>query len=479
MPIAPVAPAPVPRAPGRLPLLGHAPALLRDPLGFIGSLARVGGVVRISLGPRSVCVVTRPELVHTLLVALAHDCPRGAVQVTLRRAFGDGLLMSEGRAHRDRRRVLQPAFTARDMEHRIRAVERVTRERTARWREGQVLDVGGQMSRLALDIVTRVLFGSRLREESAAAFHRALPDLVRGQIVRSLLPHPAFALLPLPLNLRFESAVRALNRVVDQAVNGSGGPDSLLWLLRTARDPSTGRRLDEAAVRAEAITVLGAGTETVSTTLTWLFHELTRHPEIAGRLLAELDGLGDEPLTAPALGRLELLHRVLREVLRLHTPNAFLMRTATTRVRLGPYSVPAGTELLYSLTALHRDPERYARPLVFDPDRWVNGSGARDQGGERELFLPFGAGKHRCIGEGFAWMELAVVAATVLREWRPVPVAGARARERVWTTVQADGVAMAVTRRQGRPAPGPAAASSAATSSASASTSSQDQGGAG
>ncbi|GLF98941.1 cytochrome P450 [Streptomyces yaizuensis] len=443
----PVPALPVPVAPGRLPLLGHAPALVRDPLGFLGSLARVGGVVRISLGPRAVWVVTRPELVHTLLVGLAHDCPRGAVQVTLRRAFGDGLLMSEGRAHRDRRRALQSAFAAPGVERCVRTVEQVTRERIARWRTGRTLDVGRQMTRLALEVVTRAFFDTRLREDRSAAFERALPDLVRGQIVRSLCPHPAVGRLPLAVNRRFDAAVRVLNQVVDQAVGGPGGPGSLLWLLRTARDPDTGRRLDESAVRSEAITALGAGTETVSTTLTWLFQELMDHPAVHERVACELDrvvGGPAEPLTVRHLGALPELHRVIRETLRLHTPNAFLMRTASTEVRIGPYTVPAGTELLYSLTALHRDPGRYERPLVFDPDRWA----ADPQAGGRDGFLPFGAGKHRCIGESFAWMELAVVAATVLRVWRPLPVPGPRPRERVWTTVQPDGVAMAVVPRR-------------------------------
>ncbi|MGW1975262.1 cytochrome P450 [Streptomyces sp. NPDC001889] len=443
----------VPAAPGRVPVLGHSPALLRDPLGFLGSLAGTGELVEVSLGPRAVWVVTSPALVHELLTALAGPCPRGAVQNTLREAFGDGLLMSEGVPHRDRRRAVRPAFSAASAGRRIRVVEEVTLERAGRWRPGRVLDVAAEMNRLALEIVTRALLGVRLRAETADAFHRALPDLVKGQIARSLCPRPVFARLPLPVNRRFGAAVRALDRVVDEVVAAApgrapGGVDSLLSLLRSATDPGTGAPLDDAAVRSEVITVLGAGTETVSSVLTWFFHELLRAPRVHAEVLAELaevlgpgDGHdGGGGLTPAAVGRLVYLRRVLREVLRLHAPNAFLMRTAARDVRLGPYAVPAGTELLYSLTALHRDPAHWADPLAFDPERWAGAAG-------RELFLPYGAGRHRCAGEAFAWMELAVVAAAVLRRWRPVPVSGARPRELVWTTVQARGVAMAVVPR--------------------------------
>ncbi|WP_395292771.1 cytochrome P450 [Kitasatospora hibisci] len=486
---------PPPLAPGAVPGLGHAPVLLRDPLGFLGSLARHGGVVRIRLGPRTVCVVTDARLVHTLLVALAHDCPRGAVQDTLRTAFGDGLLMSEGQAHRDRRRIVQPAFGQDRMADYLAVMHRVAEERAASWRPGQVLDVAKEMNHLALDIVTRTLFDSRLSQEAALAFHRALPDMVKGQIVQSLYPHPALARLPLPVNRRFDAAVRVLNRVVDQAVNGSarptgpggagdrdgtggrpfgGGPDRTLpGLLRAATDPATGHPLTEADVRSEAITMFGAGTETVSTTLTWLIDELLRHPRVEARVLAELDEHlppGTVP-TPETLARLTYTRSVTQEVVRLHAPNAFLMRTARVAVQLGPYRIPAGTELLYSLTAVHRDPRLHPEPLRFRPERWRSdgdavGSGPATDGGPagggRQAFLPFGAGKHKCIGEAFAWAELTVAAAAILRRWRPTAVAGARAREVVWTTVQAQGLRVRLAPRAGRPPQGTPAPGSGA-----------------
>ncbi|WP_051709591.1 cytochrome P450 [Streptomyces sp. NRRL S-350] len=441
-----------PLAPGALPGLGHATALLRDPLGFLGSLATHGGVVRIRLGPRTVCVVTDARLVHTLLVALAYDCPRGAVQDTLKTAFGDGLLMSEGQAHRDRRRIIQPAFGPDRMGEYLAVMHQVTEERAGRWRPGQVLDVAKEMNHLALEIVTRSLFDARLSEDATLAFHRALPDMVKGQIVQSLYPHPALARLPLAVNRRFDAAVRVLNRVVDQAVNRPAAdtrPDdrrgTLPALLRAATDPATGRPLTEADVRSEAITMFGAGTETVSTTLTWLLDELLRHPEVEARMLAELDRhlpAGTAP-TPEALARLTYTRSVTQEVVRLHAPNAFLMRTAQVPVELGPYLIPAGTELLYSLTALHRDPVRYPEPLAFRPERWQDGGSAG-----RPSFLPFGAGKHKCIGEAFAWAELTVAAAAILRRWQPVALPGVRAREVVWTTVQAQGLRVRLAPRE-------------------------------
>ncbi|WP_445133600.1 cytochrome P450 [Streptomyces sp. DW26H14] len=470
-----------PRAPGAFPGLGHVFPLLRDPLGFIESLAGVGGVVEIQLGLRKVYVVTAPELVHELLVAHAHDAPRGAVQQTLKDAFGDGLLMSEGQAHRDRRRSMRAAFTKARVAEWVPVIQEVVRERSSLWGDGRVVDVAKEMNHLALDVVTRTLFGARLDDELAAAFHRALPGLVKGQIFHSLYPHPSFARVPLQINRRFDEAVRVINQVVDRAVGepetGADGDGTLLSLLRSAVDPATGEPLTEDDVRSEAIAMFGAGTETVSTTMTWLLHEFIAHPEVYARVVAELDehlgdvaGAADDVLTPETLDHLPYTRNTLRELLRLHAPNAFLMRTAAKDLLLGSYAVPAGAELLFSITALQRHPEFFPDPHTFDPDRWdtatpegagpaggaVEGGGssggATDGGGSsgggpagcvaRRAAMAFGAGKHKCVGEDLAWAELGVVTASLLRAFRLVPVPGSAAKEVVWTTVQAQGLTL-------------------------------------
>jgi pentalenene oxygenase len=198
-------------------------------------------------------------------------------------------------------------------------------------------------------------------------------------------------------------------------------------------------------LRDEVVTLLIAGSETVATTLAWVLHEIARHPEVERALVDELTTEpGDAAVQHSDFARVPVLDRVIKEALRLHTPNWLLTPRATEPTTLGGYRIPTGAEVGFSLTALHRDPRVFDAPLVFDPDRWL---GENLAGFATDAFLPFGLGRHRCPGDTFAWAELGVAIATILREWRLVHRPGAKVRELPMVTVQPSGLHMVAERR--------------------------------
>ena len=116
-------------------------------------------------------------------------------------------------------------------------------------------------------------------------------------------------------------------------------------------------------------------------------------------------------------------------------------------VSLGGVDLPARTFLLPPLYALHRDPAVYPEPTVFDPDRWAPDSTAE---GVKPSFLPFGAGRHLCMGEAFAWTEAAVVLAHLAQHWRLEPVPGQPVGISSLSTLKPTQLPMTVHRRTGR-----------------------------
>ncbi|WP_188316896.1 cytochrome P450 [Solihabitans fulvus] len=430
----------VPIAPRRVPVLGHTLSLGRDPLGFLQSLRSRGDVVAFYLGTRPVCQVNSPDLIRRVLVTDAHRFSRGAVFAKARQLLGDGLATADEPSHMRQRRVMQPAFHADRVAGYVEVMREEIAEVVAGWRPGRPVQVDREMARLTLMVTTKALFRAELGQAAVAEVRRSLSPVLNGITKRSMLPGELLERVPTPCNRRFEAALHRLTTVVDGVVDAyrASGADhgDLLSMLVTARDVEpdadgaagpAAPAMSDAEVRTQVMNILMAGTETTATALSWVFHELARHPEAERRVHEEVDTvLAGRPVTTSDLARLPYVDRVLTEAIRLHTPVWLLMRRAVEEVRLGDVTIRPGTELLISLPTLHRDPDLFPDPMRFDPDRWLAPE-AKDWG--RARFIPFGAGGHKCIGDGFAWAELTTAVATVCARWRLVPVPGRQVRE--------------------------------------------------
>lgn len=412
----------VPIAPGRLPIVGHAVALWRDPLGFVCSLTLHGEIVRVDLGSWPVYFLTTPHLVHEILVTQGRHVDKGRSFAKLRPLFGNGLMTAEGEFHREQRRVIQPLF----LRDHVRGYIDTMRERASAmagsWQAGRQLAVDRAMYELTLTTVVEVMFSARVTPQIVAEVQRALPAIASGTIRRAFTPG-FLDRAPLPFNREYDAATQSLHRVLGQLIGDgretAGDHRDLLSLLF-----STG--MSDQQIRDELVTILITGTETTATTLAWAFHELARHPAVEDGLTAELDTvLRGRPITAADIPRLPHMNQFLNEVTRLHAM-LVSMRRATAPVRLGDCEFPAGTEFAYSPYMLHHDPRRYRDPEALDPRRWEAASAGRPGGQD---FIPFGDGNRKCLGEHFAWSMLVVSLATILARWRLRPVPGHEVRE--------------------------------------------------
>ncbi|MFD0386221.1 cytochrome P450 [Streptomyces stramineus] len=169
-------------------------------------------------------------------------------------------------------------------------------------------------------------------------------------------------------------------------------------------------------IRAQALSLLAAGSHTVAATLTWTFHLLSQHPGIEGRLHEEVDSvLGGRPARWEHLSGLAFTARVLTEALRLYPPVWLLMRYTTGDMRLVSRHLPRGSTLLLSPLAVQRRADIFAGPRDFDPDRWLPHRAAAYP---RGAFVAFGAGAHKCIGDSFGMIEATLTLATITQRWQ-------------------------------------------------------------
>ena len=375
------APAPLP---GAWPVLGHAPALLRDPLSLLASAGRLAPVTIARLGPVRAYLVTDPALIRTILVQDAADYDKGFQFDTLRSLIGDGVGTSGGAAHRRNKKLVRSAFDHSAVDRYATRHGRADRELSgqplgpAPRPTGPSLDAAAEMRMLAMRLVTHSMSGSEVDADEVMA---SLPELLSGAGRRALLPIRTLERLPTPANRRFEQSLAAVHAVADGMVarhrehaaeeTGEQRP-TLLSILLAAQDED-GAGLTDAQAHDEIMTLLLAGTETVAGVLAWALHLLAADPELQQRIREEVHEVtaGRAPTVAD-MRRLALTERFVKEILRLYPPGWILGRRPLRDVRMNDTPVPARSQVLLNFYGLHRDPVAFPDPERFDPDRWID-----------------------------------------------------------------------------------------------------------
>lgn len=440
-----------PLAPGRLPLVGHAPQLARRPLAFLRSLPRHGELVRIRIGPRDVYIPTSAELTRQILVPDARKFDKGEMFDELRQQMGNGLVTSAGDFHRQQRRLVQPAFHPASVTSYAQLMSDRAVAWSASWQPGTALDLARQIDAVTLSTLIDVIFNQAGDDLRAAI--RTWTGVRNGAMKRALSPAAAWrsrlaGTHRVGTDPEAERAVTALRRVIGREIElrrtGEQDAGGMLSALVHTRDRTSGAGMTDEEICDEVLNLFVAGTGTMSAALAWAFHEIAAHPDVEARLLDEIDtATGRGQVHAEHINRLPYTRQVLSEVLRRH-PSWLLMRRTTQPVTLGNTDLPTGARVYLSPHILHHDPTLFPDPDTFDPDRWHPD---RITPKHTSAFIPFSAGNRRCAGDGYAWTQLTLTLTNTLAQWQLRPADGLPVHPRVGTVERPDRLIMTPTPR--------------------------------
>jgi cytochrome P450 len=391
----------------------------RDPLLFFTNLQKqYGDVVQYRIAGERIFLVSDPQYIKDVLVTHNRNFTKSRGLERTKRLLGNGLLTSEGAFHLRQRRLMQPSF------HRERIaayggtmVDYADRMRRT-WQDGDTVDVAREMNQLTLSVVAKTLFDAEITAHTAEV-RDALTGVMESFWMSMLPFSDVLERLPVPKLRRARVARARLDAIIYRLIaeRRASGRDhgDLLSMLLTAQDEDDGGVMTDRQVRDEAMTIFLAGHETTANALTWTWYLLGEAPEVARKLHDEVDRVlrGRLPGVAdiPSLGYVE---RVVTEAMRLYPPAWLIGRRAIAEYRFGPYVAPARAIIVMSPWILQRDPRYYRDPDRFDPDRWTS---EFKSALPRFAYFPFGGGPRQCIGEGFAWMELVLIVATIAQRW--------------------------------------------------------------
>ena len=433
---------PVRLPPGpRIPKPVQAIALLALNHGMFAAIGRRYG--------SSVISVNLPGIGHAVVIsdpALAKDLFNTSTDLaerptsgpgSLRDPLGPGSMFSlAGDELLARRKMVVPLFHGRRLRSYEHMIEEEVMREIATWPEGREFETLPSMTSITLGAILRAVFGA---EGAALDELRALvPPMVTlaglGLLVPPSMRRDLGRWSPWGRYLRYR---RRFDAIVDSLIADAraGRPleersDVLALLLQAHYE--NGDPIPDRHISDELLTLVIAGHETTAGSLAWAVERLRRHPQLLSRLTEEVDAGGSE-----------LRQATIWEVQRTRPVLDGTSRRTKTRIRLGDWVIPEGTNLIFSIRLTQESEESFPDAASFNPDRFI-GTGPKPVG-----WIPFGGGVNRCVGAGFAHMEMDLTLRTLLRElqFAPTDGPGERRRWRGGTTAPARGARAVVYRR--------------------------------
>lgn len=279
---------------------------------------------------------------------------------------------------------------------------------------------------LALDVVGELFLGKSFGALSQDKPPAYLEDVDRMFLISGLeanfpLPCKLLSRMPVPqIQHFFDSRTRLYQYGHDaflDYIDRNGRKSTRKDLLTKILVPSSGEApMTDDETHAEISNLVFAGTDTTSTTLTYLFWELARNQHWQARLRDELRK-ESKAMTYQSLKDLSLLNALVDEALRLHpaAPASLQRIVPTGGGQLCGYHVPAKTIVSMQCYTTQRDATVFPDPDVFTPDRWLTKSGPTEE--MKSVFMPFSKGTRACLGIHLAMMELKLTTAVFVRDY--------------------------------------------------------------
>jgi sterol 14alpha-demethylase len=299
-------------------------------------------------------------------------------------------------------------------------IEREVHRMIENWGEEGEIDLLDFFAELTIYTSTSCLIGTKFRNQLDSRFAHYYHELERGTdplcYVDPYLPIDSFR--------RRDEARKELVALVQEIMHQrltnppvDKSDRDMLDVLVSIKDEQGSPRFSADEVTGMFISLMFAGHHTSSGTSAWTLIELMRHPHVYTSVIDELEELyaDGQSVSFHALRQIPRLENVLKESLRLHPPLIILMRVAKGEFEVEGYPIHEGELVAASPAISNRIAEDFPDPDGFVPQRYAEPR--QEDLVNRWTWIPFGAGRHRCVGAAFATMQIKAIFSVLLREY--------------------------------------------------------------
>ena len=397
-----------------LPLLGHLLELRKRPIELFWRVRReCGEIGEMNFAGNRVVMLSGEEAQEAFFRAPEEQLDQAAAYPFMTPIFGRGVVF-DGTPEQRRQAMRNQSLRDKMMRGHAETITREVRRMLEGLGESGEIDLLDFFSELTLYTSSACLIGPDFREELDTETYRIFYELEQGTAAIAYVN----AHLPLPVFRRRDRAraklVAMLTEVFERrAAREEGSKRELFDVLLALRDENGQPRFTIDQITGMFISMMFAGHHTTSGTAAWTLIELLRNPGALEPVRKELDLLYSDgrEVSFQALREIPRLEHAIQEALRLHPPLIILMRKVMHDFEYKGYTVPAGKLVAVSPAVSNRMPECFPDPDGYDPSRYEEG---REEDRQSFAWIPFGAGRHRCVGAAFALMQLKAIFSELL-----------------------------------------------------------------
>ena len=399
---------------------GHLDELARDPIGLMWRTRReCGDVGQFRLANRDVVLVTGAEANEWFFRSPEEDLDQAEAYPFMTPIFGAGVVFD---APPERRREMLHNQALRDkfMRGHAATIAAEVDAMVGQWKDTGEIDLLDWFAELTIYTSSACLIGKKFRGQLDRRFASLYHDLERGtDPIAYVDPHADIE----SFRRRDEARVGLVELVTSIMEEREGAPApteddrDLLDVMMSIRNEDGTPRFTPDYVTGAFISMMFAGHHTTSGTAAWTLIELLRHPDELRSVVEELDGLyaQGEEVSYQALRAMPRLEAAIKEALRLHPPLILVLRVAKRDLEVGGFRIEAGKMVGASLAVSNRMAEDFRDPDAFVPARYLDPR--NEDAANPWTWIPFGAGRHRCVGAPFAMMQLKAIFSVLLRNW--------------------------------------------------------------
>ncbi|GAA1886231.1 cytochrome P450 [Williamsia serinedens] len=397
---------------------GHLEELATDPIGLFWRVREeCGDVGQFQLADREVVLVSGAAANEEFFRAPEEDLDQAAAYPFMTPVFGEGVVFDTSPEERSSA-IHNAALKADHMKRHAVTIPNEVERIIADWGDEGEIDLLEFFAELTLYTSSSCLIGGKFREQLDGRIAHLFHDLEKGT---DPIAYVDFHADIESFRKRDESRAELVEFIEGVMRERIANPPAEK-ADRDLMDVLVSVGFDANTITGMFISMMFAGHHTTSGTAAWTLIELLRHREYMDQVIAELDEIygdtpaGDRPeYTFAHTRQMPKLEAALKESLRLHPPLIVLMRVVQNDIHIEDVEITAGQTVAVSPAVSNRLPEDFPDPDAFDPDRYQKPR--QEDLANRWTWIPFGAGRHRCVGAQFAMMQLKAIFSVLLQNY--------------------------------------------------------------